>query len=206
MNSVVENISQMHRMQNPKMLRSHYDGWAKSYDREILAHGKVSHRRIASALASIVPAGNQPILDFGCGTGLSGQALLDVGFTNLHGLDMSEGMLAVAESKGIYRSLDRVEPDMPLPIERGSYMAVVACAVLGVGAVPPATLDLLVACLDPGQLLAFTLSDPSLDTPSYTSHLDTLLSEGTLSMLHADYGDHLAGLRLKSSVFVCQKI
>jgi predicted TPR repeat methyltransferase len=43
------------------------------------------------------------ILDLGCGTGLVGEQLHNLGYQNIHGLDLSQELLNVAHEKGIYR-------------------------------------------------------------------------------------------------------
>jgi 2-polyprenyl-6-hydroxyphenyl methylase/3-demethylubiquinone-9 3-methyltransferase len=49
-------------------------------------------------------AGCARLLDLGCGTGLTGQSLRDMA-EHLTGVDLSEGMLAVADEKGVYDDL-----------------------------------------------------------------------------------------------------
>lgn len=46
------------------------------------------------------------VVDFGCGTGLVGEAMKKAGFENVTGIDCSEGMLQIAEKKDVYRSLE----------------------------------------------------------------------------------------------------
>jgi len=41
--------------------------------------------------------GDVEILDFGCGTGLVGQCLNEMGYSNISGIDASEKMLELAE-------------------------------------------------------------------------------------------------------------
>jgi predicted TPR repeat methyltransferase len=36
------------------------------------------------------------VADFGCGTGLVGEAMTKLGFRNIYGIDCSEGMLQIA--------------------------------------------------------------------------------------------------------------
>jgi predicted TPR repeat methyltransferase len=55
--------------------------------------------RIAAALKPYVQPSDR-ILDFGCGTGLSGLALQNAGFTNIDGLDISAPMLEKAKGAG----------------------------------------------------------------------------------------------------------
>lgn len=197
--------ARLYSVSEPSRLRALYDSWAEKYDADALAYGQVSHGRVAAALADLRTPGYLPILDFGCGTGLTGHALAEQGFRNIHGVDVSASMLAVSRAKGQYRSLLQVEADQPLPFDSGTFEAIVACGVIGVGGVPAGTLDILANCLEPGQLLVFTYCDPSLDTPSYTDHLDALLSSGVLKMVFAEYGAHLSQMGIKASVFICEK-
>jgi len=46
-----------------------------------------------------------PVLDVGCGTGVSGLFLRDVGFADIHGSDFLPEMLALAKEKDIYNTL-----------------------------------------------------------------------------------------------------
>ena len=49
--------------------------------------------------------GAAPVLDAGAGTGLVGEWLGILGYPEVEALDISEGMLAVARAKGVYRAL-----------------------------------------------------------------------------------------------------
>ena len=54
--------------------------------------------RCTTALAKYVPI-ETPVLDFGCGTGLSGQALRSVGFKNIFGTEISGSLRDIAEKR-----------------------------------------------------------------------------------------------------------
>ena len=45
------------------------------------------------------------LIDFGCGTGILGENLNQVGYTNVVGVDGSPEMLEVARAKNVYKSL-----------------------------------------------------------------------------------------------------
>ena len=51
---------------------------------------------IAAWVARYVPVGEGPLLDAGCGTGLSGPSLKALGYDDIAGLDLSPEMLSVA--------------------------------------------------------------------------------------------------------------
>ena len=90
--------------------RELYASWAETYDEEVQKNGYVTPKRIANALKDVVIDQSDFILDYGCGTGLSGFALQAVGFENINGLDVSQEMVSLAEKKSIYKNLKVFDP------------------------------------------------------------------------------------------------
>ena len=76
-----------------------------SYDDELKSNNYSTPKRCAKALKKYLTDSNSHILDIGCGTGLSGQEILNVGFKNVDGTDFSDKMLYEAKKKSIYKSL-----------------------------------------------------------------------------------------------------
>lgn len=66
-----------------------YDEWARAYDRELTDVGYNSPPLVAETLAGMLADRSAPIIDYGCGTGLSGAALAAVGFVEIDGADLS---------------------------------------------------------------------------------------------------------------------
>ena len=85
-------LSEVYDLATPAETRALYDDWSASYDAEITENGYATPRRIAEALAQFADP-SAPILDFGCGTGLSGLALKAAGFQTIDGADLSADML-----------------------------------------------------------------------------------------------------------------
>lgn len=54
-------------------VRKLYDDWASNYENEIATNGYATPGRCANALRAHISDASKPILDFGCGTGLSGR-------------------------------------------------------------------------------------------------------------------------------------
>ena len=61
-----------------------------SYDYELKLNNYATPKRCANALSKYLKDTNSYILDIGCGTGLSGQEIFNVGFNNVDGSDFSE--------------------------------------------------------------------------------------------------------------------
>lgn len=180
-----------------------YRDWAATYDADVLGSGYVTPTRAASALAPYLSDGDA-ILDFGCGTGLSGKALRDAGLGPVDGTDITPEMLELARAKELYRRLWLSEPGH-LDVAPGTYAAILAAGVVSLGAAPPDTLDLLLDALAPGGLLAFSYNDPTLADRSYTEKLDRLLAGGGARLLFREHGPHLPEKGMGSDVILLCK-
>lgn len=183
-----------------------YDEWAASYDAEVTEHGYITPARCARALAGIVEDKATPILDFGCGTGLSGQALADAGFTVIDGTDLSDGMLEVARARGVYRNLWKGSIEKPFGFEPGTYPVIAAIGVIGTGAAPADTAHAVVDHLGPGGLFLLSLNDHALAEPEFDGALKAEIAKGRLEEIHRDYGPHLPKLGLNSDAIVLRRL
>lgn len=185
--------------------RNFYDKWAKTYEEEVTENGYATPARCAAALAQFASDPSAPVLDIGCGTGISGLALKDAGFATLDGSDFSAEMLALAAAKGIYRRLHNTDLEDPFPFTPGSYANVSAIGVLNPGHAPAETLDLVLALLEPGGLFVFSLNDHALGDNSYEARISEHVDTGHAELLFKEYGEHLPELDLKSNVYVLRK-
>ena len=173
-------------------MQSLYDEWADQYDQDLTDKSYRTPQRVANMLAHWLPDRSQPILDYGCGTGLSGTALADVGFTQIDGADLSRNMLAIARQKCTYQQLWQIGIEQPFQIELNRYRALVAVGVISVGGAPGTVYDDLVDALCPGMLMVFSMNDQSLQMPEYAGRLETSLSTGKVRVLAQDYGPHVS--------------
>ena len=84
---------------NNQELEERYDQWATEYDKDLAEEFEWNAPQTAVDLfAKHVPAGAK-ILDAGAGTGLVGECLSPLGFTDLYAMDLSLGMLEEARGK-----------------------------------------------------------------------------------------------------------
>lgn len=187
-------------------VRQFYDAWAASYDNEITENGYASPKRCAEALARFANNHDAPVLDFGCGTGLSGLALKMAGFSTIDGVDLSADMLEGARGKKLYRSLRQIEAGENPITSPGDYAAVTLIGVIGIGAAPMSVFDTALDGLAPGGLIVLSLNDKVvLMDPSYEAALATRVAEGTARMLFRENGPHLPGVNVNSTVYVLEK-
>lgn len=199
-------LDNAYTVETPEQTKAFYDGWAATYEAEIKANGYATPTRCAEALAALVPDKTVAVLDLGCGTGLSGEALRAGGFSTIDGTDFSEEMLAHAERKpGLYRALTRGDLTRPLPAEPGQYEHIAAIGVFSPSHAPAAMIDRVLEVLPTGGLFVFSLNDHTLEDPSFEARVAAVAAAGIAEVVYREYGEHLPGHGLKALIYVLRK-
>lgn len=180
-----------------------YDDWAEVYDDTVLSHGYVTPTRCAEALKSFETDPDAPLLDIGCGTGISGMALKAAGFANVTGSEVNAAMLEKARARpGIYQDLLLVERDNPFDFPVGHYRHITAMGVIATGHAPASTIEAVLEKLEPGGLLVFSLNDHTLETPSYPETVEKVIADGRAKSLFDEHGPHMPKIGLEARVIV----
>ncbi|TCL09283.1 methyltransferase family protein [Shimia isoporae] len=189
-----------------KGIEHFYNDWAATYETEVGENGYVTPARCARLLAAHQKDRSLPVLDFGCGTGLSGLALRAEGFETIDGMDLSAEMLAKARTKNLYRSLLQIQDDAPPPFAQGDYDAIAAIGVIGPGAAPLDVFDVLLSKLAPGGLFVLSFNDHALEDPAYAAKITDCVDKGLLRVLEQEYGPHLPARNINSTVYLAEKL
>jgi predicted TPR repeat methyltransferase len=197
-------LRRVYDLENQGDTDAYYSEWAATYDDELTRNGYRTPDRCAAALARFVAA-EDPLLDVGCGTGLSGAALARAGFTDITGQDLNADMLAKAQGAGIYRETRLTTVDEPFPFPAGTYAALAAIGVIGIGAAPASLLSAALDALDPGGYLVFSYNDHALAQDEFTGALDHALSTGAAERVFEENGPHFEALGTRSTVYVLRR-
>jgi len=107
-------------------LRQTFDAAAADFDRHLTSElGYDTPARLTTLLAP-PPAANWRVLDLGCGTGLSGEAIAPFA-SHLVGVDLSPKMLAKAAEKGFYDRLECTEIHAAMQQEKDADYDLIFC-------------------------------------------------------------------------------
>ena len=157
---------------------AYYDAWAESYDETLAQWNYRSPAIVATMLKQDVPP-DGPVLDAGCGTGLTGKALHAAGFRRVTGIDISQASLDVAAQAGVYERLIQVNMQQaPLPLETGAFAAVQCVGVLTYVPDTAAILREFCRVVRPGGLVAFTKREDLFNERDVAGVMQTLADEG----------------------------
>lgn len=159
-------IRPAHRKADPRVfyeakdqreLVERYDESAEVYDEAMSTDvGWTGHIELAGVIGRYV-ARDAHVLDAGAGTGMLGDELAKLGFTNMDANDLSSGMLERARGKGIYRECRVMELGLALDYADDVYDAVVVCGVFTPNHAPASSLDEMARITRPGGFILYTL-------------------------------------------------
>ena len=171
-------LARVYAATTPEEISAAYADWAASYDRDTVRDGYHLPFTIAAWVARHVAPGAGPLLDAGCGSGLSGPVLAALGYSEIEGLDLSDEMLALARSRGSYKRVSKAELGRPLPWPDGHFAAFLSTGVVTAGHAPASALDELARITRPGGFGIFTVRDVVLEVDGFRDKFDELREAG----------------------------
>ncbi|OHE94789.1 hypothetical protein CORC01_09896 [Colletotrichum orchidophilum] len=189
--------------------QSLYDDWAEDYNRDLLG---ADQDYVAPVIASehvvkyIGPSAiaKSKILDAGCGTGLVGANLAKLGATQIDGIDLSQGMLRVAERSGAYQSLSTTDLSRPLSQAPRSYDVVVCVGTMTEGHVGPDAFDEFVRIVRPGGFIISTVYEAVWEKNGYKEKVTALDESGKVKLLSDQMEDYRRGQGARAVMVVLQ--
>ena len=180
----------------------HYQRWSGTYDQEVgVDNGYAQPARCAAALARVAGSCDH-VLDVGCGTGLSGVALRDAGFTRLDGCDFSPPMLERAAETGVYRQLFEADLNAGLDIDGDAYDHAVAVGVFSFGHIRSDALREVLRVVRPGGAVVVGVNDHFWEVGELAAELDAIEADGQASVASREHGEHLPGAAIMGWVIV----
>lgn len=167
-------VGHSYQARTPQEQQAAYDDWAESYERDLCSMGYRIPAMAAAVFTRHVAADAAPILDAGCGGGIQAEPLVAIGYGPFTGIDLSEGMLSIARSKGIYAELRQMALGGRLDFPDGAFAAILSCGTITPGHAPPESFDDLIRVTRPGGRLVFSLRDDATQDPAYPAALERL--------------------------------
>eukprot|EP00999_Lentomonas_sp_LEN2_P000824 NODE_1824_length_725_cov_88.715719_g1774_i0.p1 GENE.NODE_1824_length_725_cov_88.715719_g1774_i0~~NODE_1824_length_725_cov_88.715719_g1774_i0.p1 ORF type:complete len:211 (+),score=20.07 NODE_1824_length_725_cov_88.715719_g1774_i0:83-715(+) len=120
-----------------------------------------------------------PIVDVGCGDGLMGQVLADAGYTNMTGMDISGEMLKLAESRRVYKDLQKGDIAAGLQYEDQRFQVLVCLSVTAY--LPPESMRELTRVVQKEGTLVISFSNKKL--PKWMEVIQPMIDDGTLQLV-----------------------
>jgi len=165
-------------------LAAAYGEWAEKYDKDLIDEmGYVAPAIAGQLLQGYLKDQGARILDAGCGTGLVGTVLHQMGYHNLEGFDYSVQMLEKAKDKEVYSRLHQGDLTGSLDLPENGYDAIISVGTFTCGHVGPEAFAELIRITKPGGLLCFTVRDQAWEEDNYRSAMDRIEKSGAWKCL-----------------------
>ncbi len=198
-------LDDAYRERTGEETRDFYDRWSQVYDEELSENAYSQPTRCALAMAMQLSDRDAPILDAGCGTGLSGLALAAAGFTWIDGCDFSPGMIEKAKKLKLYRSLFIADLNRTLAVPDATYGGLAAVGVFSFGHVKASAVDEFHRIVRPGGIIVIGVNDHFYREGSLIGRIDELARAKRLETISCDAGEHLPGIGLSGWVIVLRR-
>ncbi|MCH9039445.1 MAG: class I SAM-dependent methyltransferase [Chloroflexi bacterium] len=179
----VNYVQRVYESRSNDELASNYDAWADTYDQDTIENwGRLDPDVGAEIFAKHVPT-DARILDAGAGTGIVGKLLSDKGYRKIAGIDLSEGMLQQARSKGVYQELRQMTLGERLDFPDDAFDAVVSIGVFTQGHARPGSFDELIRVTRPGGKIVFGLRTDIYEDEGFQQKQSALEAEGRWTLV-----------------------
>jgi len=177
-------------------VESHFDEVAENYEGAYLRAGYPDPQYCADYVTNFAKnlglSKDAPIVDFACGTGLVGQHLNEAGFTNITGFDVSSKMLQIAESKGVYTSLKKLELGQEdfygtfPPTLKEKFSFVTCAGLINNNHMDEKIFEQMLLSLKNGGIMVFAARYSFIGNYWYNDKLEDLEVLGRLTLLKSD--------------------
>lgn len=173
-------IDAVYRSKDQATLRATYNTWATSYDADMVLTGYLHQSVVTGLVCRHVQRKDSTILDAGVGTGAIGALLNLLGYNNLSGIDLSEGMLAKAQERKCYADLRQAVLGERLDFVDRSFDAIISSGTFTQGHAPASAFDELVRILETDGKMIFTISTLVWEEQGFKDKLETMKRSGLL--------------------------
>lgn len=161
MDSAKTNLQNSYNFKNIDELLKYYDTW-ETYEQDLMSLGYFGPIACTALLYKHVEK-NKKILEVGCGPGNVGRHLRLMNFTNIEGLDGSQGMVKRATDSQVYNKVHHhVVVDSILPVD--DFDVLLGVGVFTVGHFPQGAMKLCFDGLKSGGYFCFSGTQKVLES------------------------------------------
>ncbi len=181
-------LDEAYSVSTPEDNRRLYRQWASTYETGFVSdNGYIYPFQVAAAFMENAESAIRRVLDIGCGTGLVGVGLAELGASRLDGLDLSPEMLDEAglktdpEGRPIYRNLIVGDLTAGLALPDGAYDAIVSAGTFTHGHVGPGAFDELYRVAADGALFVVGINSDHYEKLGFSGRFRRDWDSGRIS-------------------------
>ena len=156
-------------------LNKHYKKWSNSYDQDMKEWGYAYPVQLKKILnKNLKLKKGIKISDAGCGTGYVAEALIELKFKNIVGIDFSRAMLEIAKQKKIYSRLICQSLNETIKLRSNQFELVVCTGVLTSGHVGPNSIQELIRVVKPQGYFVCSIAESIFKKNGFKKEIENL--------------------------------
>ena len=169
-------------------LNKHYKKWSNSYDQDMKDWGYAYPVQLKKILKeNLRLKKNIKILDAGCGTGYVAEALIELKFKNIVGIDFSQAMLEIAKRKKIYSKLICQSLNDTIKLRTNQFELVVCTGVLTSGHVGPSSIQELIRVVKPQGYFVCSIAESIFKKNGFKKEIEKLVEITTIEFVSKQF-------------------
>jgi len=182
-------LENAYQLQSPDDNIAYYSKLAQSYDEDFAEGlGYALPEAVAKCYRAMCIEADAPVLDVGCGTGLLATELVNTNLSisdlSIDGLDISEAMLNIAQTKNHYRNLYCADLTKPISTEIKNYGAVLSCGTFTHGHLGPDAMVRLLEVAKDNALFVLSVNKEHYASHGFEKTTETLLVQNQIKDLN----------------------
>jgi trans-aconitate methyltransferase len=129
----------------------------------------------------------------------------NLGYTHIDGIDISEEMLNVAQTKAIYNKLVSGDLMKTTVIEAGAYQAAVCAGSFAPGHLGPECYPEIIRMVQPGSPIVIFMNGAHFVEDGYQAHIDRLAQSGVWTVIEIKAFNYMSALERLGRLIVARK-
>jgi predicted TPR repeat methyltransferase len=189
----VGNKIPINKLKNTKEVMEFYDEWGSKgkYNKDMIDWDYTGPKETVNTFKKYAKNKDILIFDAGCGTGLVAKQLKKFGYSNFHGVDLSQ-ILLDSIPKNLYKQLDKADLNQPIKMENNFYDAVMCVGTFTFAHVKANALDEFVRITKNRGLICFTINEGIYKEYEFDKKIEKLKNQGKWKEIQFFKSDYIA--------------
>ena len=196
----------IYKLTSKEEVLKYYKKWTKNnqYNKDMVVWDYMAPLNAVNLLNKYSNNKNMNILDAGCGSGLVGEELKKIGYTNITGIDFSQNMLDLIK-KEIYQHLELIDLNEKLKYPDNQFDAITCVGTFTYGHVKAKTLDEFIRVTKQKGLICFTINEGIYVEYEFDKKIKELKKNNLWEILEFDKSSYIVNKDVEAWLCIARK-
>ena len=196
----------IYKLTSKKEVLDYYTKWAANnqFNKDMIIWNYTAPVNAANLLNKHSINKNINILDAGCGSGLVGEKLKKLGYTNIIGVDFSQDMLDLVK-KEIYQHLELIDLNKNLKYQDNYFDAITCVGTFTYGHVKANALQEFIRITKQNGLICYTINEGIYTEYKFDKKIEELVNNNLWEILEFDKSSYIVNKDVDAWLYIAKK-